>query len=201
MLFFYLSFVCILRELHSVLQLQAATFPGPPPLAPCAKTGPWRGADQSIVRSLTGHYCITRGCPGNLPCPVSRCPRGHGPLFSGGVGAFSVRREEQGRSWAWSPGGPGGILVEQGNGSSFGEESPHVTMCPIQQILHTLNVFFNLYLQTICSIAPYETCPTCSVLKFFLAFPHHWISWKSIEDTQHTSLLPIVRVRKHILIR
>ena len=40
-------------------------------------------------------------------CP--RCPRGHAPLFSGGVAAFSVRRGEQGRSWGLVTGGPGGI--------------------------------------------------------------------------------------------
>ena len=95
-------------------------------------------------------------------CP--RCPRGHAPLFSGGVAAFSVRRGEQGRSWGLVTGGPGGIKRSRVTEHHLGVECPHVTMCTIRQILHTLNVSFNLYHQTNCCIAYYKTCPTCSVL-------------------------------------
>ena len=108
---------------------------------------------NQLPRSLTGHYCITRGCPGNLLCPVSPMSPGTRSIVLGRGGSFLCPERRTGAEL-----GPGhrrarGNKAEPSNGASSGERSPYVTMCPIYQILHTLNVFFNLYLQTICCIA------------------------------------------------
>ena len=64
---------------------------------------------NQLPRSLTGHYCITRGCPGNLLCPVSPMSPGTRSIVLGRGGSFLCPERRTGAELGLVTGEPGGI--------------------------------------------------------------------------------------------
>ena len=64
---------------------------------------------NQLPRSLTGHYCITRGCPGDLLCPVSPMSPGTRSIVLGRGGSFLCPERRTGAELGLVTGGPGGI--------------------------------------------------------------------------------------------
>ena len=164
---------------------------------------------NQLPRSLTGHYCITRGCPGDLLCPVSPMSPGTRSIVLGRGGSFLCPERRTGAELGLVTGEPGGIKRSRvtehhpGGGVSSCHRVHHLPdFAYIKCILQSISPDKLLY--CLLWIMSYLLSFVSSSHFFLLITGYHGtVKKKHImeEWKRHTSLLPIVRVRKHILIR